>query len=565
MKPPFLPPRSPKRPKSISLHGHNWEDPYFWLRERENPEVLEYLKAENAFTDETMKDTGELQENLYHEMLARIQETDLSVPVRRGDYFYYSRTETGKQYPIHCRKKGSLGAPEEILVETNELAKGCGYFRLGVLRVSPDHRLLAYSTDTTGAEEYTLFVKDLSSGKLLGEKIEKTYGSLEWAADNRTFFYNVLDPAKRPYRLYRHELGTAPLLDVLIYEEKDDAFFLNFYKTKDQQFLVMDLASKVSSEAHFLAADNPSGKFRAVQPREPDFEYSLEHHHGRFLISTNYQAKNFKLVEVPAASPERKNWKDLIPARAEVKIDGMDVFKDYLVVYEREQGLPKIRVMKWATGEVHYVVFEEPVYNVEGGQNPEFESKLLRFEYTSLVTPNSVYDYNLENRTRELKKRQPVLGGYNPADYQSERVFAVSHDGVKVPVSLVYRKGMIKNSGNPLLLYGYGSYGISVDPYFSSARLSLLQRGFIFAIAHIRGGGELGRPWYEDGKFLKKKNTFRDFIAAAEHLIGEKYTAPETLAISGGSAGGLLMGAVTNMRPDLFKAVLAHVDRKSVV
>ena len=577
------PPRAPKRPHAISFQNRRWEDPYFWLRERKNPEVLEYLKAENAYTEAVMKDTAFLREKLYQEMLSRIQETDFSVPVRRGDYFYYTRTEKGKQYPVYCRtsspnvfvgdqqpdsrlKPCGNDKEEEILLDLNELAKGHDYFRLGVFRVSPSQQLLAYSTDATGAEEYTLYVKDLKSGNLLSEKIEKTYSSLEWAADNHTLFYSVMDAAKRPYRLYRHKIGLDPSLDELVFEEKDDAYFLGLYKTKDRQFLVLDLASKISSEIHSLKAGDPLGSFQIIQPREPDFEYSIEHYNGRFLIMTNHQAKNFKLAEAPVASPGRENWKDLIPARPGVKIEGVDVFKDYLVVYERERGLPKIRTMDWASSEVHYLSFDEPVYNAEAGQNPEFESKTLRFEYTSLVTPHSVYDYDLQKRARELKKRQPVLGGYDPSRYASERIFAVSRDGVQVPVSLVYKKGdSPRAEDRPLFLYGYGSYGICVDPDFSSVRLSLLDRGFIFAIAHIRGGGELGRPWYEDGKFLKKKNTFHDFIAAAEHLIREKYTRPEKLAISGGSAGGLLIGAVINMRPDLFKAVIAHVPFVDVV
>lgn len=561
----MIPPRAKKIPHRISFQGREWEDPYFWLRERDNPEVLDYLKAENAYTESVMQETKPLQEKLYQEMLARIQETDLSVPVRRGNYFYYSRTEKGKQYSIHCRKKGGLEAHEEILLNLNQLAEGHGYFRLGVLRVSPDQKLLAYSTDTNGSEEYTLFIKNLETGALFPEQVQKTYSSLEWAADNRTLFYSVLDSAKRPYRLYRHELGTDPSRDVLIFEEKDDAYFLNLYKTKDRKYFVLDLASKISSENHFLETGNALGNFKIIQPREPDFEYSVEHYNGRFLVMTNYGAKNFKLAEVPVHSPGRAHWKDLIPARTEIKMDGLDVFQDHLIVYEREQGLPKIRVTRWASGETHYVSFDEAVYNVEAGQNPEFDSKILRFDYASLVTPNSVYDYDLEKRTRELKKRQPVLGGYDPSQYTSERIFAVSEDGARVPVSIVYRKGLVKNGENPLFLYGYGSYGICMDPYFSSVRLSLLDRGFVFAIAHIRGGGELGRPWYEDGKFLKKKNTFHDFIAAAQFLIAGNYTRPEKLAISGGSAGGLLMGAVTNMRPDLFKAVIAHVPFVDVV
>jgi oligopeptidase B len=559
------PPKPKQVPYEIRQHGHSWQDPYFWMRDRQNPEVIRHLEAENAYTESVMADTQELQAKLYKEILARIKETDLSVPVQLDGYFYYTRTEQGKQYIIHCRKKGSLEAPEEILLDQNVLAQGHGYFRVGVFKISPDHKLLVYSVDTTGAEMYTVYVKNLETGALLSDVIPNTYANLEWANDNRTFFYTLLDEAKRPYQLMRHRLGEAPAKDTLVFHEKDESFFLTLYKTKDRKFLMMELASKITSEVQFLDAERPDGSFRAIQPRRPKIEYSVEHYRGKFLIVTNDEARNFRLMETPVENPGRSSWKEIIPAREEIKIEGVSVFENYWAVYEREKGLTEIRIMDPKTHASTRVDFPEPVFTVEPGGNPDFRSETLRFEYTSLVTPSSVFDFNMKTRQRELKKQQEILGGYDASQYASERIWAKSKDGVEVPVSLVYKKGMKKDGSNPLFLYGYGSYGISIDPGFSSVRLSLLNRGFIFAIAHIRGGGDLGRPWYEDGKFFKKPNTFYDFIAAAETLIREKYTSPEKLVIEGGSAGGMLMGAVVNMRPELFKAVIAKVPFVDVI
>ncbi len=452
-----------------------------------------------------------------------------------------------------------MEAQEEELLDVNQLAEGKGFMRLGAYKVSPNHQLLAYSTDTAGAETYTLFVKDLATGQLLKDVIPDIYSSVEWAADNKTLFYNTLDLAKRPYKLFRHILGEDPKKDPLIYHEKDDAFYLDINLSRSHQYLLMSLGSNTTSEVWFLRADDPNGQFRVVHPRQHEMEYSVEHHGEKFYIVTNDGAKNFKLLEAPAADPYKVNWKELIPRRANVKLDGVDAFQNHLVVYEREGGLKKIQVWNFATGEKFYVDFPEPVYNVNPTGNVEYKTNLLRFNYTSLITPGSVFDYNMDTKNRELKKQTPVLGGYDPKQYQSERIVAKAMDGTEIPISLVYKKGMVKNGTSPLYLYGYGSYGISSDPNFSSNRLSLLDRGFIFAIAHIRGGGEMGRMWYDDGKLLKKRNTFTDFISCAEHLINEKFTSKEKLAIGGGSAGGLLMGAVTNMRPDLFKAVVAKV------
>lgn len=551
-------------PKVDNIHGEERIDNYFWMRERDNPEVIKYLEAENEYTKAVMKDTESLQENLYKELLSRIKETDLSVPVKIDNYYYYSRTEEGKQYNIYCRKKDSLDSEEEILLDENVLASGHEYFELGVYRISPDHNLLAYSTDTTGAEVYILYIKNLKTGELLEDIIENTYYSVVWANDNKTIFYSTLDEAKRPYKLYRHELGTDAANDVLVYHESDESYFLGAYKTKSRDYLILSLGSSTTCEAHFLEADNPSGNFRIIHPRQHEMEYYIFHHGARFLIATNDNAKNFKLMEAPIKSPSKENWKEVIPHRDSVKLDDVEAFKDHLVIYEREDGLKKIRISNMDIGEEHYIDFPEPVYTFSSGSNPNFDTDTLRFRYTSLVTPSSVFDYNMSTKERELKKQEEVLGGYDSSLYQSERIFAQASDGTRVPISLVYKKGM-KNGEKPLFLYAYGSYGSSSEPNFSSNRLSLLDRGFIYAIAHIRGGQEMGRYWYDQGKLLNKKNTFTDFVACADHLVSEKYTSSDRLAIYGGSAGGLLMGAVTNMRPDLFNLVIAKVPFVDVI
>ena len=551
------PPVAKVVPKPMTALGETRVDNYFWLRDRNDPDTLKYLESENRYTEAVMKHTDTLQSKLYSEILGRIKQTDLSVPVKRDGYFYYTRTVEGKQYPIHCRKKGSVDAPEEVILDENEMAEGHKYFRIGNFAASPSHRLLAYSVDYDGDENYTIHVKDLETGKLLADEIPNTYYSLEWANDNKTFFYTVLDPAKRPYKVFRHTLGVKK--DTLVYHETDEKFNLELSKTSSRAYILINIESALTSEVRYLSADRPRGKFQPILPRVHETEYDVTHHSDSWFIRTNDGAKTFRLVEASVKNPAKPNWKEIIAARAEVTLEGVHAFRDYLVVEERDRGLTKIRIQNFAADQVHYIDFAEPVYTTGLGANAEYDTKIVRFSYTSLVTPGSVFDYNMETRERELKKQQQVLGGYAPSKYESQRVYATAPDGVKVPISLVYKKGFVRDGKAPALLYGYGAYGISTDPTFSSDRLSLLDRGFVYAIAHIRGGADLGKPWHEDGRLSKKKNTFTDFIAAAEFLEKEKYTSAGRLAIMGGSAGGLLMGAVTNMRPDLFAVVVAMV------
>jgi oligopeptidase B len=565
-KPPLLtPPIADKQPQSLITHEDERIDNYFWMRDSKNPQVITYLEAENAYTEAMMQQTEKLQTNLYNEMLARIKETDLSVPYQQGDYYYYSRTETGKSYPIHCRKKDSLQAQEEILLDQNQLAEGHEYFSLGTFKVSPNHQILAYSIDTSGSEQYILFFLDLATKKLYPEKITETYFSLAWGNDNSTIFYTKVDATNRPYRLLRHRLGNPSEYDILIYEEPDESYFLSVGRTRSQAYIVMSLGSKVTSEIHYLDANNPLGEFQVIHPRQQGMEYDIEHHQDYFYIVTNEQAINFKLVKTPVATPTKENWKTVIEHREDVLLSSIIAFSDYLVIAERKAGLPIMRVQKLATGEEQNIPFPEPTYAISLGNNPEFNTTKLRFNYTSLITPSSVFDYDMATGERELKKETEVMGGYDRNQYASEWIFANAPDGTLIPISLVYKKGIKKDGKNPLFLTGYGSYGASYPASFSSSRLSLLNRGVAIAIAHIRGGGEMGRKWYEDGKFLHKTNTFTDFIACAEHLIAQKWTSSNHLAISGGSAGGLLMGAVINMRPELFKAVIAAVPFVDVV
>lgn len=561
----MLPPVAEKHPHVHSLHNDERIDNYFWLRDRTNPDVIAYLEAENAYTKGMMQPTESLQSTLYQEMLSRIQETDLSVPYRQDDFYYYTRTEARKAYPIHCRKQGSLDAPEEVLLDQNLLAEGHDYFSVGVVRVSPNHQLLAYSIDTTGAELYTLQFLNLTTREPCPETIDETYYSLAWGNDSQTVFYTQVDTAHRPFKLFCHILGRPVTDDVLVYHEPDEAYYLGVYKTRSQAYILLSLESKVTSEVHFLDANCPSDPFQVIQPRSPGVEYSVEHHSDRFYIVTNEEAINFKLIQTPVNAPTKQNWQTILPHREDVMLSGVSAFADHLVIYERDAGLPKIRVRRLSTKEEHYITFPEPTYEVAEGANPDFQTHLLRFSYTSLVTPNSIFDYDLNTQSRELKKEAPVLGGYDRTQYVSQRLEVTASDGSSVPLSLVYKQGIEQNGANSLLLIGYGSYGISYPDAFSSTRLSLLDRGVIVAIAHVRGGAELGRKWYEDGKFLNKKNTFFDFIACAEYLIQEKWTTSERLAISGGSAGGLLMGAVINQRPNLFKAVIAQVPFVDVV
>ena len=564
-KPMTIPPIAPKQPQVLTNHGDERIDDYFWMRDSNDPKVIAYLEAENAYTEAMMQHTEPLQSTLYNEMLARIKETDLSVPYLQADYYYYSRTEEGKSYPIHCRKKGSLDAIEEILLDQNELAKGYEYFSLGTFKVSPNHQVLAYSIDTSGAEQYTLFFLDLTTFELYPETINDTYFSLAWGNDNCTVFYTKVDSANRPFQLLRHTLGGKSAQDVLIYEESDESYFLSVGKTRSQAYIIMSLGSKITSEIHYLDANNPNDNFQVIHPRQQGMEYDLEHHKDYFYIVTNDEAVNFKLVKTPIATPSKENWQLVIAHREDVLLSSVSAFSDYLVISERKAGLPIMRVQKLATGEEKYITFPEPTYAASLGNNPEFNTTKLRFNYTSLITPSSVFDYDMETNERELKKETEVLGGYDRTQYKSEWLLATAPDGTQIPISIVYKKGIEKNGNSPLFLTGYGSYGASYPASFSSTRLSLLNRGVAIAIAHIRGGGEMGRKWYENGKFLHKKNTFTDFIACAEHLIAQKWTSSARLAISGGSAGGLLMGAVINMHPELFKVVLAAVPFVDVV
>lgn len=551
------PPVAKVEPKQSTLHGDTRVDNYFWLRDRKNPETIQYLEAENEFTGAVMKPTEELQAKLYAEMLGRIKQTDASVPVERDGFFYYTRTEEGKQYATYCRKKGSLEAAEEILLDGNAEAEGKKYFRVGDFAVSPNHRLLAYSTDDAGDEEYAIRVKNLETGELLPDQIKNAYTTLEWADDNATFFYTVLDPARRPHRVLRHRLGEAG--DEIVYHETDERFTVQLSKTSSRAYVLINVASSLTSEVRYLRALDPDGAFEVVLHRVHEVEYDLTHRGDSFFIRTSDGAKTFRLVEAPVKDPSKGNWTEVIAGRAEVTLEEVVAFENYLVVEERENGLNKLRVRDFLTGQDHYVEFPDAVYTASLTGRPEYSSRLLRFTYTSLIVPNSVFDYDMEARRLELKKQQEVVGGYDSSRFVTERIFAQASDGVAVPISLVYREDVARDGKAPMLLYGYGSYGLSSDPRFSSDRLSLLERGVVFAIAHVRGGGDLGKPWHEAGRLLTKRNTFTDFIACAEHLIGEKYTSSDRLAIEGRSAGGLLVGAVTNLRPDLFAVVLAGV------
>ncbi|NEQ97508.1 MAG: S9 family peptidase [Cyanothece sp. SIO2G6] len=574
---PAAAPVAAQQPKVLEIHGDRRIDPYYWLRDRSNSEVITYLEAENAYTQAQLRHTEPLQTQLYEEMLGRIQETDLSVPYRHGDYFYYSRTESGKAYGILCRKRGSLETDEEILLDQNQLAEGEAFFSLGDTAVSPNHQYLAYATDTNGSESYTLQIKDLTTDTLFTDTIQEV-SEVVWANDNQTLFYVRIDSAHRPFQLWRHQLGADPTTDVLLYEESDEGFYLGIDRSRSNAYILLSADSKITSEVRFLDANQPLADFQLIHPRETGVEYWLDHHPGdgidpdtnRFYIVTNDEAINFKLMVTPIATPEKIHWQTVLPHRPDVLLADIDVFANHLVRYEREKGLPTIWVQSLPTADqptlnAHRIAFPEPTYSVYAGTMAEFHSHTLRFTYTSLITPSSVFDYDMTTHERELKKETPVLGGYDRAQYTSEWLMATASDGTAVPISLVYKKGIQRDRTTPLFLTGYGSYGYPYPVTFSSQRLSLLDRGVVCAIAHIRGGGEMGRPWYEDGKFLHKKNTFTDFIACAEYLITEQWTCAQKLVISGGSAGGLLMGAVLNMRPDLFQGAIAAVPFVDVV
>jgi oligopeptidase B len=557
------PPVARKIPKEETTNGDKRVDDYFWLREKKNPEVMKYLEAENAYADAFMKPTEGLQQTLYREMVGHIKETDVNVPFREGDYFYYSRTEKGKQYPIHCRRRGSLTASEEVVLDLNELARGYKFLSLGALVVSDDGNLLAYTTDTTGYRQYTLHVKDLRTGQPFPENIERV-GDVAWAADNKTLFYTTEDAVtKRRDKFYRHALGEDK--SELLYEEKDELYDIESNRSRDKAFIFLTSESKLTSEVRYISSARPLDELKVIEPRQNEHKYFVDHRGDFFYIRTNDGGKNYRIVTVLSNNPQKKNWKEFMAHRPSVKLDNINLFANHLVVSEHEKGLEQLEIIDLrAGGRSHHIEFAEPVYSTSLSNNREFNTNTLRFNYQSLVTPNSVFDYDMTTRERKLLK-QTEVPGYDSSLYTSERAFATASDGTRIPLSIVYKKGLKLNGRNPLLLYGYGSYGISMSPNFSSNRLSLLERGVIYAIAHIRGGGEMGEDWREQGRMMFKKNTFTDFIASAEYLIKQRYTSPTRLVIQGGSAGGLLVGAVTNMRPDLFKAVVAQVPFVDVV
>jgi len=561
----IVPPKAKKIEKKLTNHGVTRIDNYYWLNERENPEVISYLEQENTYTDTMMSHTKAFQEKLYNEIVGRIKQTDESVPYKLNGFYYYTRFEEGKEYPIYCRKTGSLAAPEEILLNVNEMAEGYEYFEVSDLEVSPDNKIMAYGVDTVSRRQYTIYFKNLETGQIFENNIPNTTGGGAWANDNKTFFYSVKDESLRPYKILKHKISEPYAYDKDVYTENDETFTTYVFNSKSRKYIFIYSNSTLSTECHYLDAGNPDGKFTVVQPRERDMEYQVEYFEDQFYIRTNLNAKNFRMMKTPVTKSGKENWTEVIPNRDDVFLEGYEIFKNYLVVEERSKGLIKLRVIDWKTSQDHYLDFGEPAYLAYFGNNPEFDTDSLRYGYTSLTTPNSTFDYNMTTHEKILKKQTEVLGGFDKNNYQSERFFVTARDGAKVPVSLVYRKGMERNGKNPLYLYGYGSYGYSQDAYFSSSRLSLLDRGFVFAIAHIRGGQEMGRDWYENGKLLKKKNTFTDFIDCAEYLVKEKYTSPEKMFAAGGSAGGLLVGAVYNMRPDLFKGVIAEVPFVDVV
>lgn len=565
-------PIASKRPHTLTQHGVTRVDDYYWMRDKNDPETLKYLHAESDYLEEVMQHTKPLQEKLFSEMKGRIQETDSTVPEKRGEFFYYERFEAGKQYPIFCRKKGSLDAPEEILLDQNELAEGKSFCSISGINTSPDGTKLAYLVDFGGREIYEIYIKDLATGSYLPEVIGNVSGSayerfgVDWTNDSQTIFYITLDDTQRSYKLFRHTLGTDPKEDVLIYHEEDEAYYLFCAKTRDDVFITTYHYSTNTREVRFMDANDPTSELRILQPRIQGLDYMAAHHKGMFFIIHNDNAKNFKVSVAPVAAPGKQHWQDLIPHREDVLVDFVDTFEDHIVIHERKGGLKQFRISSPdGVSNIHYVPFPEPTYSVFLDGNSEFETESLRLKYSSLITPNSVIDVHLNTGEWEVKK-EDVVHGYDKSNYVMERIHATAADGTKIPISIAYRKDMQKKDGtNPALMYGYGSYGAIIDPYFDSNRFSLLDRGFVYAIGHIRGGYDMGRDWYEQGKMEYKRNTFTDFIACAEHLIQEGYAAKDKFAVQGGSAGGLLVGACMTMRPELFKAVIAKVPFMDVV
>lgn len=569
-----------KIPYNLTEHGDTRVDNYYWMRlsdeqknaaaesrDQQTKDVLDYLNAENDYTKKVLAHTEEFQKKLFEEMKGRIKEDDQSVPVKDNGYWYYTKFVAGKDYAINCRKKETMENPsEEILIDGPAMAAGHDYWSLGGIDITDDNALMCFSEDVVSRRIYNASFKNLTTGEMLADKLEGLAGSPVWAADNKTVFYVKKDPTTlREFQIWRHALGTSQEKDVLVFQEDNEEFHCFVSRTKSKKYLVIGSHQTLSNEYRVLDASNPNGEFRVIQPRERDLEYSIDHYGDKFYITTNYQAKNFRLMECPENATTKENWTEVIAHREDVLLEGIEIFRDFLVVDERKNGLTQLRMIKWSDRSEHYMEFQDPAYAAGVGANPDFNTDILRYGYSSMTTPASTYDYNMITHERTLKKQQEVVGGHNPQDYQSERLYATAKDGTKVPVSLVYKKGTKLDGNAPLLLYAYGSYGATMDAGFSSTRLSLLNRGFVYAIAHIRGGQEMGRHWYEDGKLLKKKNTFTDFIDCADYLVAQKYTNKEKLFAMGGSAGGLLMGAVTNMRPDLWRGVVSAVPFVDVV
>ena len=564
----IVPPVAKIVPKTLEKHGDKRIDNYYWLNERENPEVIDYLNKENEYYQKSTAHTKQFQDELFLEMKSRIKEDDSSVPYLYNGYYYITRYETGKDYPIYSRKKGSLDAKEEIMFDCNEMAKGQSYFNLSGISISEDNKWVAYGIDLVSRRQYTIQIKNLETGEILPVKLENTTGGSTWAGDNKTLFYTRKDAQTlRSDKIYKHTLGAEASTDVMVFHEKDDTFSTFVYKEKSKKYLVIGSSSTLTSEYQILDAKNPNGEFKIFQKRTRGLEYSISHYGDSFYIVTNKdKATNFKLMKTPETATAAENWKDLIEHRKDVLLEGIEIFKDYLVVEERSNGLNKIRIMPWSGKGEYYLPFESETYTAYTTTNVDFDTEILRYGYQSMATPSSVIDFNMSTQEKKVLKEQEVLGGkFDKNNYIEERVWATATDGTKVPISMVYRKGIKKDGKNPLLLYAYGSYGATMDPYFSSTRLSLLDRGFIYAIAHIRGGEDLGREWYENGKLLKKINTFTDFIDCSKFVIAEKYTSSEHLYAEGGSAGGLLMGAIVNMNPELYNGVIAQVPFVDVI
>jgi oligopeptidase B len=564
----LIPPLAEKRPVVHEAHGDRRVDEYAWLRERDDPAVIAHLEAENAYTEAMTAGSAGLRDRLFGEIVGRIQQTDSGAPVPHGAWLYYSRTEEGRQYPILCRRprrSDDGGGGEQVILDQNVLAEGHEYLRVGDAEVSPDHRLLAYTVDTDGSEQFRLRIRDLQTGRDLADVVERVYYSVAWASDNATLFYTRPDQAMRPWQVWRHRLGSDAAADALVVQEEDERFFASVSRTRSGALILVSLESKVTTEVRVVRADAPTAEPTIVEPRRQGHEYSVDHHGETLYIVSNDDAINFRLMASPLATPSREHWREVIPHRDDVKLDGVDLFARHMVMYERAGGVRRIGVRRLADSATYVIEQPESVYVAMPGTNHEWDTETLRFEYTSLVTPRSAIDYGMESGERTVVKQEPVLGGYEPGEYVTERLWATAPDGVRVPISTVRRRDTALDGTAPALLYGYGSYEISMEPAFASTRLSLLDRGFVYAIAHVRGGGEMGRRWYEDGKFAHKRNTFSDFIACADHLVAEGRTSHQRMAIRGGSAGGLLIGAVLNLRPDLAAVALAHVPFVDVV